>query len=210
MNAWWMFGLLLVLLLMISIAWRFASRKLVLPCPSWLFWMVDGSIGESILKTSETLRRMGVSPGQRILEIGPGPGRLLVPAAKILGPSGQAVGVELQTKMADKLRQLAQSENVENIAVIVGDATTAPIDLSAFDLVYLCTVLGEIPDRLATIKRSYAALKPGGRLSITEIILDPHYQRQSMIARLCLEAGFEHEATLGHWTHFTANFRKPS
>lgn len=210
MNVWWVIGLVVVAFVAFSVAWRFASRRHALPCPSWLSWMVDGSVGESILRTNETLRRMGVAPGQRILEIGPGPGRLLVPAAKIVGSSGHAVGLELQPKMADKLRRRAQEESVDNLTVIVGDATTAPIDPASFDLVYLCTVLGEIPDRLTALKRAFAALNPGGRLSITEIILDPHYQRQSILAQLCAEAGFEHEETLGHWTHFTANFRKPA
>jgi len=40
----------------------------------------------------------------------------------------------------------------------------------------LVTVLGEVPDREAALREIFDALKPGGILSVTEIIFDPHFQ----------------------------------
>jgi predicted methyltransferase len=53
-----------------------------------------------------------------------------------------------------------------------------------------------------------SALKPGGRLSITEIFPDPHYQSRVTVQRLAKAAGFRLQAVHGLWYLFTANFVK--
>ena len=80
---------------------------------------------------------------------------------------------------------------------------------AAFDLVFLCTALGEIPDRAAVLNQCYRALKAGGMLSITEKFGDPHYQSRSTVKRLAEEAGFQLLSIQGRWWFFTANFVKP-
>ncbi len=110
-----------------------------------------------------------VAPGQRILEIGPGPGRLLIPAAKRVEPGGEAVGIDIQPGMIDRLKKRVAEAGITNLNAILGDATQPHFDEPNFDLVFLVTTLGEIPDRAAALAESYKALKPGGVLSITEI-----------------------------------------
>lgn len=73
---------------------------------------------------------------------------------------------------------------MSNLAAILGDVTQAHFPPESFDVVYLCTVLGEIPGREAALRRCYAALKGGGLLSITEIFPDPHYQNPVFVCRL--------------------------
>lgn len=196
--------------LVVALGWRWASRQWVLPCPSWLSKSVDGSIGEAILRTHETLDRMAPQPGQRVLEIGPGPGRLLIPIANRVLPGGSVVGIELQERMIAKLKARAEAAGVRNLTCVNADICQAAIPENSFDLVYLVTVLGEIPDRETALQRAFAALRPGGRLSITEIVLDPHYQRLQVVNRLAREAGFIQDEVLGSWWHYTANFRKPA
>ena len=75
-------------------------------------------------------------------------------------------------------------------------------------MIFLCTVLGEIPDREAALRQCYTALKPGGSLSITEIFPDPHYQSRATVQQLAEAAGFRLQATHGPWYFFTANFIK--
>jgi prepilin-type N-terminal cleavage/methylation domain-containing protein len=74
----------------------------------------------------------------------------------------------------------------------------------------LVTVLGEIPNRERAIYELFHALKPGGLLSITEVLPDPDYQCRRTVTRLCTQAGFELESRHGTFLAFTLNFVKPN
>lgn len=191
-----------------SLGWRRLSRSRTLPCPTWLAWVLEGPIMDRVLGTQTTLDRIGLHFGQRVLEIGPGPGRLLIPAARRVSPDGHVVGLDIQAGMLEKLQTRAARQGVSNLTLVLGDATQPHFDPGTFDLVYLCTVLGEIPDRRATLRRCYEALRPGGRLSITEMFPDPHYQSRSTVRRLAEAAGFRLETAIGPWYFYTANFVK--
>ena len=192
-----------------TLGWRWASRKWSLPCPSLLAWSLDNSRVHRSPLTLKTLERIGFRAGQRVLEIGPGPGRLLIPAAKRVLPGGEVVGIDIQPKMVERLRRNAEKAGLTNLTVILGDATQPHVPKATFDLAFLCTTLGEIPDRAAARAQCHRTLKPGGRLSITEVILDPHYQSQSTVRRLAEGVGFCFESIEGGWWFYTANFVKP-
>jgi 2-polyprenyl-3-methyl-5-hydroxy-6-metoxy-1,4-benzoquinol methylase len=111
--------------------------------------------------------------------------------------------------MIHRLRARAARAGVTNITGIVGDASiTSPP--GQFGIVILAHVLGEIPDRGATLAGCFRALEPGGVLSISEIALDPHFVSQRNVRRLADRAGFRHRETRGSWLSFTANFERPS
>jgi ubiquinone/menaquinone biosynthesis C-methylase UbiE len=204
----WTIGILVALMIVANFAWAWASRHWTLPCPSLLAFAVDGKLADKVAGTEITLERMGLRPGMTIVEMGPGPGRLLVPAAHRVLPGGKAIGVELQQGMIDKLRKKLLRNDPGNIELIHSDATKPVLPREGADLVYLCTVLGEIPDRATALKNCHDALRPGGRLSITEVKGDPHYQSRAKVETLAREAGFEPESYAGNWWRYTANFRK--
>jgi ubiquinone/menaquinone biosynthesis C-methylase UbiE len=142
--------------------------------------------------------------------MGPGPGRLLIPAAERIMPGGEAVGIDIQPKMVERLQNRAKQAGITNLTVILGDAAQAHVAAETFDLVFLCTALGEIPDRSAALTECYRALKPGGVLAITEMAGDPHYQSRSTVQTLAETAGFQLQTIQGGWLFFTANFTKPA
>jgi ubiquinone/menaquinone biosynthesis C-methylase UbiE len=190
------------------LGWRWASRNWQLPCPSLFSEILESQIYERISGTATTLDRLALRPGARILELGPGPGRLLIPAAQRIQPGGEAVGIDIQPRMIERLRQRAREAGVTNLTAILGDATQPQVVEASFDLVFLVTTLGEIPDRAAALRQCYRALKPGGILSITEIFGDPHYQSASTIKRLARGVGFHFQSIQGKWWFFTATFQK--
>ena len=120
------------------------------------------------------------------------------------------VGIDIQPGMVDRLRARAADAKVTNLTAILGDATKLHIENGSFDLVFIVTTLGEIPDRVAALPESFQALKPGGMLSVTELFGDPHYQSRATVQRLAEKAGFQFESMHGHWWFFTTNFVKPS
>jgi protein-L-isoaspartate O-methyltransferase len=191
------------------LAWRYAAHRWALPCPAQFGWLLDLAVRERILPTALTLDRMGLRPGQRVLEVGPGSGYMSVPVARRLGETGHLVALELQAPLAQEARRQLAAAGVANAEVREGDVTTAPLEASAYDLAVLVTVLGEITNRDVAISRLREALKPGGILSFTEVFGDPHYQRYADLERRCLAAGLEPVVRHGSWLAYTANFRRP-
>jgi SAM-dependent methyltransferase len=200
---------LVVAFVAFSLAWRWASRRWSIPCPALLAWSFENPFFQRLSGTRIILERLGLRPGQKVLEIGPGPGRLLLPAAKQVLPDGEAVGIDIQPAMIERLERRAKEAGLTNLKAILGDATQPHVAEASFDVVFLCTALGEIPDRTAALAQGYRALKPGGVLSITEIFGDPHYQRRPVVRRLAEGVGFRLRSIQGGWWLFTADFIKP-
>jgi ubiquinone/menaquinone biosynthesis C-methylase UbiE len=207
--ALWIAVAVFVALVLFSLGWRWSSRVWSLPCPSLLAWGLENPVLQRLAGTQRVLDRLDFRPGQRVLEIGPGPGRLLIPAAHRVLPGGEAVGIDIQPGMIARLKARAERAGVTNLKVILGDATHPHVPEASFDIVFLCTVLGEIPDRAAALKECWRALKPGGVLSVTESLGDPHYQARSTVKRLAEATGFQLRSVQGGWWMFTASFVKP-
>src|SRR5262245_138583 len=204
--------LLMILLAIIGVAlgWCWASRRRSLPCPSWAAWLLDNPFTETIAGTETTLDRIGLRPGERGLDVGCGPGRLSIPAARRVGPEGAILAYDVQRGMLDRVRRRGAEARLPTVERRLGDvATEAGLPAASFDGAWLVTVLGEIPNRAAALRNIYRILKPGGTLSITEIAGDPHYQRRSVVARLCQEAGFQPGDYWGTALAFTQILVKP-
>jgi len=205
----WILLSLVAAFVALNLGWRWASRRWSIPCPSFLAWSFESSFLERFNGTRITLDRLGLRPGQTVLEIGPGPGRLLIPAAKRVLPGGVAVGIDIQPGMIERLERRAIQAGISNLKAIVGDAAQPQVSAASFDLVYLCAALGEIPNRAAAIAQCFRALKPRGTLSITEMFGDPHYQSRSVVQRLAEAAGFRCQSVRGGWWLYTSDFIKP-
>ena len=115
------------------------------------------------LGQKKTLERIGLKAGQHVLEVGPGPGRLLIPAAKRVLPGGEVVGIDIQPGMIKRLKERAKTLNITNLTAILGDATQPIVPEASFDVAFLVTTLGEIPDRAAVLALSWRRF---GRCSI--------------------------------------------
>ncbi|MBX6772985.1 MAG: class I SAM-dependent methyltransferase [Chloroflexi bacterium] len=191
------------LLIGIAAASPALRRLLQPPCPPWLAWWLESPLADRLAGTTATLDQIGLRPGQQVLEIGPGPGRLLIPASRRVLPGGTVTGLELQPAMAARLRRRAERAGATNLSVVQGDAAAPPFPPASFDVIVLCTVLGEITDRTAALAHCRNLLRPGGVLSITELRPDPHYLPLATVRDLAESAGFRlvrlHQ-TLGRYT----------
>jgi ubiquinone/menaquinone biosynthesis C-methylase UbiE len=134
---------------------------------------------------------------------------LLIPAAQKILPNGEAVGIDIQPGMIARLKVRATAAGVPNLTAILGDATQPVVPAESFDVVFLVTTLGEIPDRAAVLAQCLRVLKPNGVLSITEMLPDPHYQSKATVKRLAEQAGFRLQSIRGGMWLYTANFTKP-
>ena len=205
MTPLWVGG---ALLLIGTFAWRFASHRRHLPCPSWLAWVLSNPYTAAVAGAEVLLDRAEVSPGMRVLDVGAGPGRVTIPAARRVGPHGVVVAMDVQENMLARVRAGAMEDGLQNVVTVAGSIENGFPGAGDFDRALLITVLGEIPDRAATMRALYAAIRFGGLLSVTEMIPDPHYQSRSTVRRLAESAGFTHERSFGSWIAYSVNLRK--
>lgn len=198
-----------IVLLTLS-AWRLLSRRRSLPCPTWLGWLVEfDNPFAQIHNAREIVRRLELQPGIKVLDVGCGPGRLTIPAAKQVGPQGEVTAVDIQSGMLLKASKKAQAADLKNIRFLQAGAGEGKLGRGLYDRALLVTVLGEIPDREAALKEIFDALKPQGVLSVTEIALDPHFQNRGTVLRLAGAAGFLEKKRFGNRFAFTLNLEKP-
>lgn len=192
-------------LILTAVAWRMIHRWRHLPYP---LWMAVNPFTDWLYGTPIVLERLRLRPGQHILEIGPGLGRLLLPAASQVLPGGTATGVEVDHRIAQALRERATAAGITNLTVIDGDAAHHDLPMERFDVAYVVAVLGEIGDRAAAIRHIHTALKSGGMLFISEGWPDPHHQPLAAVEGLVEPAGFEKVSVSRAGGRYTAQFRR--
>jgi cyclopropane fatty-acyl-phospholipid synthase-like methyltransferase len=187
--------------------WRFASR---LPCPVWLRWLVelDNPFTEAN-RSDVIIQHLNLQRGMTVLDIGCGPGRLTIPVAEQVGPQGAVVAIDLQAGMLRRAQERSQAADLSNIRFVQARVGEGKLEARLADRALLVTVLGEIPDREGALREVFAALKPGGMLSVTETIFDPHFQRRDTVLRLADAVGFREKAFFGNRMAFTLNLERP-
>jgi 2-polyprenyl-3-methyl-5-hydroxy-6-metoxy-1,4-benzoquinol methylase len=130
-------------------AWEEARRRLDLLEQSW----DPGS--------QELLRKAGVGPGWRCLEVGGGGGSIVRWLCDAVGPEGSVVTVDLDTRFLDAI-------DAKNLEVIQANVVTDGLPDGPFDLVHTRAVLMHIPERDALLPELIGRLRPGGTLVLEE------------------------------------------
>jgi ubiquinone/menaquinone biosynthesis C-methylase UbiE len=110
--------------------------------------------------------------------------------------------------MLEKLERRLEAENITNVRTLEAGLGEGALEREAFDRVLLAFVLGEVRDRRKAARELYAALKPGGILSVTEGFGDPDYRRPASVRREVEPAGFELVERFGDFPVYTLNFRR--
>ena len=193
-------------LIVIGYWWRYRS----LACPASFSWLLENPYMNAVAGPDKLLQRLHLEEGMKLLDVGSGPGRLALPAAKKVGSSGEVVALDIQPAMLEKLNRRAEAMGIGNIRLLNAAAGSGRTEREYFDRALLVTVLGETPNKHEALTEIYNALKSGGILSVTEVIPDPHYTSQKKVRALCLEAGFEEMDFFGDWGAFSINFIKPA
>jgi ubiquinone/menaquinone biosynthesis C-methylase UbiE len=198
----------IALALLAGVAWWLGSRRG--PCPVWLRWLVE--FDNPFTKTNRArviIEHLDVAPGMYVLDVGCGPGRLTIPLARAVGENGCVVAIDAQAGMLERARQKAEAAKLTNIRFVHAAIGPGTLERGRADRAVLVTVLGEVPDRAAALAEIFAALKPGGILSVTEVVFDPHFQRQATVRQLAGAAGFGHKALFGNRLAYTMHLEKP-
>ncbi len=200
-------GLVLFWLLPLKLLSRLAARLgKSAPCPYALAWLVDNPFRRRYMRS--ILDRVDIHPGERVLELGPGPGAFTVDAARRAGPEGRVIAVDIQPQMITQVEQRVREAGLTNVETGVASAHDLPLEDGSVDRAFLVTVLPEIPDQARALAELRRVLEPGGVLSITEEFTDPDYPFPSETIRRAEAAGFNLAQRFGNWWRYTLNFRR--
>ena len=176
------------------------------PCPASLAYLVNNPIRRRY--TRPVLGRVGIQPGERVLELGPGPGAFTVEAARRVEPEGRLIAVDIQPEMIAQVEKRVREAGLTNVETHVADAYHLPLDDASVDRAFLVAVLPEIPNQARALTELLRVIKPGGVLSITEDFTDPDYPFAFETIRRVEAAGFILEWRFGNFWLYTVNFRK--
>lgn len=169
--------------------------------PPWFGWLLESPLRRILLSPATLVARLPLAPDFIVVEIGSGTG---VYARAVRPRVARLVGVELQM---DFIRQARAHE--PSLLQVQGSAQSLPLRAESLDLVYLVTVLGEVTDRVAALREIYAALRPGGFLTVAEHLPDPDYVSRTRLRTLCEGAGLQFLKVEGPWWSYVATFRRP-
>lgn len=145
-----------------------------------------------------------------VLDVGCGRGRVTIPLAQAISPHGEVVAMDIQKDMLQKVREKAKSANLTNIKYFHACLGENKLEGNKFDRIVMVTVLGEIPTHIrdTALQELYSTLKPGGILSVTEIIFDPHFLRRSTVINMAKNIGFKEKASFGSFIAYTLHLEK--
>jgi arsenite methyltransferase len=114
----------------------------------------------------------GISPGQTVLDLGSGAGIDLLLAAKIVGPEGRALGVDMTDDMIEHARRNAAAAGLDNVEVRKGIIEEIPVEDGTVDWVISNCVINLSPEKDRVFKEIARVLRPGGQMLVSDIVAE--------------------------------------
>src|SRR2546428_1928667 len=136
---------------------------------AWLDGVPEATIA-SFAGTGNPFSLGALGPGERVVDVGSGGGIDSLIAAKMVGPAGNVIGVEMTPAMLDKARSSAARAGLKNVEFREGFGEALPIEDGWADVVISKGALNLMPDKDAALREMARVLKPGGRLQIGDIL----------------------------------------
>jgi SAM-dependent methyltransferase len=114
-----------------------------------------------------------IREGDTVLDLGSGAGIDLLLAAKLVGPKGKVIGVDMTSAMIDRARANAAAAGLTNVEVLEGIIEDLPVESESVDLVISNCVINLSPEKRRVFAELYRVLRTDGRFSISDIVAEP-------------------------------------
>jgi ubiquinone/menaquinone biosynthesis C-methylase UbiE len=115
----------------------------------------------------ETVEKLGVREGARVLDVCCGTGSSAIPAAELVAPWGYVIGVDLADRLVALAREKARRRALQNITFRVADMRALDYQAESFDAVLCVFGIFLVPDMAAAVRELWRFVRPCGKLAIT-------------------------------------------
>ena len=133
-----------------------------------------------------------LNPGEVVLDLGSGGGIDVLLAAKRVGPTGKAYGLDMTDEMLNLANENKRKAGIENVEFLKGEIESIPLPDASVDVVISNCVINLSADKDAVLREAFRVLKPGGRFAVSDVVTRgeiPREIRQSVLAWVGCVAG---------------------